>query len=146
MTIILEKKLLFDASSLIYALKLKCIDILYENYIQYLTIYEAINAIWKEAYLIKSLTFEEAKKLTNVIIEVLNYLNMLSIHPYESEVLAKAVETGLTVYDASYIVLAKKKNLKLVTEDKELMRKAHRTIKVTSIRNLIKQKSSSLTS
>jgi len=132
----MRRDLLFDASSLIYALKLKLVDVLYGNYVQHLTVYEAVNAIWKEACLAKSLTLEEAEELVGVITEVLDYLNMLSIHPHEPEVLRRAVNLELTVYDASYVVLAEKKGLTLVTEDRKLMEKAGKVIRVTSLKNI----------
>ena len=134
----MKGKLLFDASSLIYALKLKNIDILNENYIQHLTIYEAINAIWKETHLIKSLPPKKAVELIKLATEIIGNLNILSIHQYEPEIFKKATELDLTIYDASYIVLAEKNKLTLVTEDKKLARKAHNTIKTTSLKNIIK--------
>jgi len=134
---ILRGNLLFDASSLIYALKMKYVDIFYKNYIQSLTIYEVLNAIWKEVYLIKSITHEEAEKLVSVIVEVISYLNILSIHPYEMEVLKEALNLGLTIYDASYVVLAEKNDLVLVTEDKRLIEKASKKIRVISLNDLI---------
>lgn len=132
-------KLLFDASSLLYALKLRKIDMLCENYIQQLTVYEAINAIWKEAYLVKSLTPGDADRLIKVLVEVLDYLNILSPHPYEPDIFRRAVGLGLTVYDASYIVLAGKKGLTLVTEDRKLMENAGKIVNVISLRSLIRQ-------
>ena len=133
----MEDNYLFDASSLIYALKLKNIDTLHGNYIQYLTLYEIINSIWKETYLIKSISVEEANQLIEVVAEILDYLKILSIHPYEAEILMKAIDLGLTAYDTSYIVLAEKNNLVLVTEDKKLREKAGETIKTMSLRKLI---------
>jgi len=131
-------KFLFDASSVIYALKLKRVGILHGNYIQHLTVYEVLNAIWKEAYLFKSLSYEEAKRFIGIFAEVLDYLNILSIRPYESEALKTAIDLGLTIYEASYIVLAEKNNLTLVTEDEKLREKASEKIKVMSLREIIK--------
>ena len=131
-------RLLFDASSIIYALKLKRVEILHGNYIQHLTVYEVLNAIWKETYLVKSLSYEEAKKFIEIFAEVLEYLNILSIHPYESEVLKTAIDLDLTAYDASYVVLTEKNNLTLVTEDEKLREKASEKVKVMSLREVIK--------
>ena len=131
-------RLLFDASSIIYALKLKRVEILHGNYIQHLTVYEVLNAIWKETYLVKSLSYEEAKKFIEIFAEVLEYLNILSIHPYESEVLKTAIDLDLTTYDASYVVLTEKNNLTLVTEDEKLREKASEKVKVMSLREVIK--------
>mgnify|MGYP000176753434 FL=1 len=134
----MKGKLLFDASSLVYALKLKHVNILYGNYIHYLIIYEVLNAIWKETYLLKSLSLKEAEKLIDIVAEALDYLNVLLIHPYQSEIFKKATKSGLTIYDASYIVLAEKNNLTLITEDKKLREKASETVKTISLKDLIK--------
>lgn len=131
-------RLLFDASSLIYALKLKKLDILYESYIQQLTIYEALNAIWKETYLTKTLNPEEANKIINIIKDILEYVTILTISTKEAEIFKKAIELGITIYDASYIVLAEENNLTLVTEDKKLKEKAEKTVKTKTIKNLVK--------
>jgi len=131
-------RLLFDASSIIYALKLKCFEVLHENYIQHLTICEALNAIWKEAYLVRSLSYEEAERFIRIFAEALDYLNILSIHPYESEVLKTAMDLGLTVYDASYVVLTEKNDLTLVTEDGKLREKASEKVKVMSLREIVR--------
>ena len=133
----LRGRALFDASSLIQALKLKRVDVLYGNYTQQLAIYEVLNAIWKEVYLVKSISLVEAKRLVEVFIKVLNYLKILSIHSYETEILERAAELGLTAYDASYIVLAQKNDLILITEDERLREKAKRSIRALSIEELI---------
>jgi len=130
-------RLLFDASSIIYALKLKCVEILHGNYIQHLTIYEVLNAIWKETYLTKSLSRGEAERFIRIFAEALDYLNILLIHPYELEVFKTAVGLGLTVYDASYVVLTEKNGLTLVTEDEKLRKKASKKVKVVSLRKIV---------
>jgi len=134
----LDRRYLVDASSLIKALKLKAINILADNYIQELTIYEVLNAIWKEAYLVKSITIGEAQDLIKIFAEMLEYLEILSIHPYEVDALIKAIELGLTIYDASYVILAEKYNLILVTEDEKLREKASEIVNVLGLNELIK--------
>jgi len=126
-------KLLFDASSLIYALKLRKLRVIYDNYIQWLTIYEVINALWKEASLINSISLEEASKIIKIFIEAIDFINILNPHPYEDEILKTASELGITAYDASYVFLAKKNGLSLVTEDEKLRRKAEGLVKVISL-------------
>ncbi len=58
---------------------------------------------------------------------------ILSPHPYEGEILSIARELSITAYDASYIVLAEKNGLTLVTEDKKLRMKAKRLVKAVSL-------------
>ena len=105
--------------------------------IQHLTIYEVLNAIWKETYLTKSLSRGEAERFIRIFAEALDYLNILLIHPYELEVFKTAVGLGLTVYDASYVVLTEKNDLTLVTEDEKLRKKASKKVKVVSLRKIV---------
>ncbi|HDI32161.1 MAG TPA: PIN domain-containing protein [Thermofilum sp.] len=130
-------KLLFDASSMLYALKLKKLRIIYDNYIQWLTIYEVTNALWKEASLIGSMSLSEASKIVKLFTEAVEFTKLLNPHPYEEEILAIADELEITAYDASYVFLAKQKGLSLVTEDKKLRKKAEKLIKVTSLSQII---------
>ena len=116
-------KLLFDASSVIYSLKLRSLKVLYDNYLQWLTIYEVVNALWKEAILTKAISPQEASEIVKLFTKTLGFMKMLSPHHYEDEILSIAGELNITAYDASYIVLAEKNGLTLVTEDKNKGRK-----------------------
>lgn len=49
--------------------------------------------------------------------EIVEYMNILGPHGWEEEILKTALKLGITVYDASYIVLAKNNDITLVTED-----------------------------
>jgi len=127
---------LFDSSSLVYALKLKRIGVLAENYIQELTIYDVLNALWKETYVLRKMSIKDAENLLNVFIQLLSYLKVLNLSGLESEVLKIAVETGLTVYDASYLALARREKLTRVTEDVKLRSVASTMIQVVSLDEL----------
>ncbi len=130
-------KLLFDASSIIYSLKLRKIRILAGNYVQWLTVYEVVNAIWKEAGLVGSLSLKEAKELLEIFLEVLGHMTILEPRSYELKILNIALETGLTAYDASYVVLAREKGLKLVTEDSKLRERAGELVETSSLDQLL---------
>ncbi len=129
--------MLFDASSLIYLLKLGSLELLKDNYIQWLTVYEATNALWKEATLINSISLEEASNIVDVLCSVIDFMKMLSPHPYEREILTTASKLHMSVYDASYLVLANRNSLTLVTEDRELKRKAQNITRALSLKELI---------
>jgi predicted nucleic acid-binding protein len=101
-------------------LRLKRLGVLAGNYVQGLTVYEVLNVLWKETYVLKKITMKEAKSLSDVFIQLLGYLKMLDPRGLEGEVFTIAVETGLTVYDASYLALARREKLTLVTEDVKL--------------------------
>lgn len=130
---------LFDASSIVKALKQKRLDVLAGNYTQTLAIYEILNALWKETAVLREgtrLNLDEALKLVEVIAEVLDYMVILSIRGLEKEILKLAVEIRLPVYDSSYITLARRDNLTLVTEDGKLRRTASAIVKTISLDNL----------
>ena len=132
-------KYLFDASSLVHALKLKRLDPLSEGCIQWLTVYEVLNAVWKEAHLLGKLDRKRAVEFVDTLAEFLGTLSILDPRGCEKEAVETALELGVTVYDASYVVLAKKHGLVLVTEDKELRRKVSRAVEVASLEELLGQ-------
>ena len=138
MRLYVKQKLLFDASSLIYALKLKRVEILHNNYIQWLTVYETLNALWKNACLLKNININDALTIARVLSEIVKFMKVLDPHIHEEEILKTAQKLKVTVYDASYIVLAKSYNLILVTEDKKLKTKAENIVKTVSLNNIIK--------
>ncbi len=131
------EKLLFDASSIVYSLKLRKIRILAGNYVQWLTVYEVVNAIWKEVSLVGSLSLKEANELLEIFLEVLEHMTILEPRSYELKILSIALETGLTTYDASYVVLAREKGLKLVTEDSKLRERAGELVETSSLDQLL---------
>ncbi len=131
------EKLLFDASSIVYSLKLRKIRILAGNYVQWLTVYEVVNAIWKEVSLVGSLSLKEANELLEIFLEVIEHMTILEPRSYELKILSIALETGLTTYDASYVVLAREKGLKLVTEDSKLRERAEELVETSSLDQLL---------
>jgi len=130
------KRLLFDASSLMLALKLRKIELLRGSYIQWLTMYETLNGLWKEAYLVKSISLGEATAIARVLGKIMKHMNILNPYGFEEEILRIALELGITVYDASYIVLAKNNGLTLVTEDRKLRMQAEKFVNVASLEEI----------
>ena len=128
--------LLFDASSLVKVLKLGRVELLYRSYVQWLTLYEVLNAVWKELYLSKTIPAGRAVELARLLNRVTRFMRVLSVEGLE-EVLRAAIDLGLTAYDSSYVVLAQKFDLKLVTEDEELKAKARKLVKCVSVEELL---------
>ncbi|WP_317896130.1 type II toxin-antitoxin system VapC family toxin [Pyrofollis japonicus] len=124
---------LFDASSIIRALKETRLLPLRNQAIQWLTIYEVLNALWKEVNLLHILEPGEASFLASTFAELLQTMKILSPQGLEVEILSISISTRLTVYDASYIALAKKHELTLVTEDKKLRDIASRFVNTISL-------------
>jgi predicted nucleic acid-binding protein len=131
---------LLDASSFIKALKLKRPDAIAKNYIQWLTAYEVLNAIWKEAHLMRTIREDKALELASLVKELVGYAKVLDIKGFEEKVLKTALQLGLTAYDASYVVLAEEHGLTLVTEDEGLKEKAREVVKVVSVDDVLRSR------
>ncbi len=130
---------LFDASSLLNVIKNKASKALYiinKQCALDLTIYEVSNTIWRIAYLEKKITSEQACILLDSILLLLERMKTLDISGLQRHVKEIAIKEGLTVYDASYLVVAERKNLVLVTDDKQLERAAKKYIKVMRTNDL----------
>jgi predicted nucleic acid-binding protein len=128
--------LLFDASSLLASVKAGRIEPLLGQSIQWLTVYEVCNAVWKESQALKKLTREEAISLLGIEVDIVENMRVLEIRGFERDVLETAFSTGMSAYDASYIVLAEKQEMTLVTEDEKLRRAAVKHVQTTSISQL----------
>lgn len=115
-------KYLVDTSAL-YPLILKLGDklLLYADdlFVLDLTRYEVGNVLWKEYRMGRIRDLEAATLLFR---EVLDSVKKLTIEDVGG-VLKIAVDKDITFYDASYIHVAERSGLKLVTEDKELLEK-----------------------
>ena len=115
-------KYLLDTSA-IYPLTLKLREklLLYRDLFAVLdlTIYEVGNAVWREYRRGKIVNILPVVKLFE---EVLKNLEKLSVGGVLHEILEVAVKSNITVYDASYIYVARRHGLKLVTEDKDLLK------------------------
>jgi predicted nucleic acid-binding protein len=128
---------LFDSSSIIKAFKEIKLKPLGGQAIQCLTIYEVLNAIWKEFTLLHLLTADEVLSLANSFLDLVHEMIILDIKGLEHDIIQLAISRKMTVYDASYIALAIKYKLILVTEDKELMKKSKDLIQVISLNDII---------
>ncbi|AOL17479.1 DNA-binding protein [Sulfolobus sp. A20] len=88
-----------------------------------LALYEAINAIWKEYSKLKVISKDLSKRYIRVVRRVMEVIPINIIKGLEEEVFDLASKEDLTIYDASYLLIAKRKNLVLVTDDNVLRSK-----------------------
>jgi predicted nucleic acid-binding protein len=95
-----------------------------------LTEYEVGNVIWRES---KQKKLKNPKKVATLFSEAIHPLQKLGIDSI-AKVLAISIERNLTFYDASYAYIAEKQNLKLVTEDTDLLKKCKVAISVKELK------------
>ncbi|RLE92494.1 MAG: hypothetical protein DRN04_10190 [Thermoprotei archaeon] len=137
-------KFLLDASVLVpllldYGEKLLSIAAKVSLHILDLTVYETGNSLWKMSTLLKIISLEDAVEITEVLKDLtrrkliepiyFNELNLLRI-------IELAANENITFYDSSYIVASEKLNAVLVTEDKELVKKAEKYVNVMTYTQL----------
>lgn len=89
-----------------------------------LTTYELGNSIWRISHLQKKITKTEAVSLLSACLQVISYMRVLDIKGLEGDVLALSSDNGGSFYDSSYLAVAKKHTLELITDDKKLLRTA----------------------
>ncbi|WP_231961165.1 type II toxin-antitoxin system VapC family toxin [Saccharolobus sp. A20] len=116
-------KYLFDASSIINLMKRGTVTLLADGETLDLALYEAINAIWKEYSKLKVISKDLSKRYIRVVRRVMEVIPINIIKGLEEEVFDLASKEDLTIYDASYLLIAKRKNLVLVTDDNVLRSK-----------------------
>jgi len=120
---------MLDASALYPLLKRlgeKATSLLTKLAILDLTKYELGNAIWKEYKLGLLKNWENPIVLWSKIMEEMPTYRIEMQHLRDIEKIA--VERDLTFYDASYIYMAETRNLKLITEDEELLSKCENSL------------------
>ena len=111
----MTKKYVLDSSaiySLIVNLEDKVIDIFKESLTSSLAFYEIGNILWKK----------KRKDLTDKFIKILNFVDVEDVKLNE-EIVSLSINENLTYYDATFLYLSKKYGIKLVSDDKDLLRK-----------------------
>ncbi len=83
-----------------------------------ITFYEVGNVLWKE---FRRGRLENRKVVVEMFEEFFSEVNVRRM-PDMSDILELAARENLTFYDASYLIAAKKYGIKLVTEDRDLLR------------------------
>jgi predicted nucleic acid-binding protein len=84
-----------------------------------LTAYEVCNAVWK-GY--RAGRVRDPAPVVRVFEEFMSGVKRLSVEQGMLEAFDIAVKNGITFYDASYVYVARKLGLKLVTEDSDLLK------------------------
>ena len=91
-----------------------------------LTEYEIGNVLWRENLQKK---LKNPRRIAMIFSEAIRPLRKMEINSI-ADVLAIAMERNLTFYDASYAYIAEKQNIRLVTQDADLLKKCKVAIPV----------------
>jgi predicted nucleic acid-binding protein len=91
-----------------------------------LTEYEVGNVLWRENQQKK---LKNPRRIATIFSEAIRPMRKMEIDSI-ADVLAIAMERNLTFYDASYAFIAEKQNLRLVTQDADLLKKCKVAISV----------------
>jgi predicted nucleic acid-binding protein len=116
-------KYLFDSSAIFKAIKENKVEVLVGNCTLELARYELGNVLWKSLALEGKASGAEIKSLAKIVKRVLGVMEVLQISCSEEEILEIANKTKITFYDAAYAYHAMAKNLTLITEDTQLLKK-----------------------
>ena len=95
-----------------------------------LTEYEIGNVLWRENQQKK---LKDPRRIATIFSEEIRSLRKMEIDSL-ADVLEVAIERGLPFYDASYACLAEKGNMKLVTQDADLLKKCKVAISVNDMK------------
>ena len=131
-------KYIFDSSAIFKAIKENKIEILVGNFTLELARYEMGNIIWKNYTLQAKATDQELKILAKIIKQTLNIMEITQINCNEEEILETATKLKITFYDASYTYYAKMKELTLITEDSQLLKKVTPYINASKLSDITK--------
>lgn len=109
---------LFDASAVVPILNAADYDTLFDEATVELMLYEATNAIWKEAAAKKKITREEGAEFAAQIESLAHDMHVYTTGAVGTpDIYETAWDTGLTAYDSTYVTIADQFDLTLVTED-----------------------------
>lgn len=129
----------FDSSAIFRAIKENKIEVLVGNCTLELARYEMGNILWKNYTLQAKATEQELKSLAKLIKQTLNIMEIVQVNCSEEEILDIATKMKITFYDASYVYYAKTKELTLITEDGELLKRIIPHIKALKLNEITNQ-------
>ena len=122
-------KYLIDTSAL-YPMLISGIPFNVDEYaVSSLTQYEVGNVLWREN---KQGKLKNPRRVATIFSQAIAPLEKIKLDSI-ADVLAIAIERNLTFYDASYAHIAESQNMKLVTQDADLLKKCKQAIPIDKI-------------
>ncbi len=115
---------LFDSSAIINILKRGRADLFIDGYTIDLAYYESLNALWKEYKLLHRIDESKLSVMVELVTQVIDVLPKINVKDLSDakHIVDLAVRESMTIYDASYLYVALKYKLTLITDDKKLRR------------------------
>jgi len=91
-----------------------------------LAYYELGNALWRECFLLKRISWEETENLLRTMYAILQSMGVATLEKEDegNAVLDIACRFNITFYDSAYLTEARKSKKILVTDDKKLAKAA----------------------
>jgi predicted nucleic acid-binding protein len=123
---------IFDSSAVVNLVKKGKLSAFSEGCTLDLALYESLNALWKEHFLLKKLSKDDVQEYIDIIAELFSTIEVKSVMGFENKVLENAVKYEITAYDSSYLTYAIENGLTLVTDDEKLSSKAKAKVNVRS--------------
>ena len=121
----IKPSLLFDASSILTVvreLRRDAADKLAEQATISLAYYEVGNALWRECFLLKRISRQDAENLLKEMYALIGAMKVATLQGEDegNAILDEAIKFNLTFYDSAYLAEAEKSKSTLVTNDKKL--------------------------
>jgi len=71
-----------------------------------LAVYELGNAVWKECFIHKTITKTQAEEIIDTLSQLLELMIILPIVKPTKAIMSRALDLGITYYDASYVYVS----------------------------------------
>ncbi|RLI03466.1 DNA-binding protein [Candidatus Bathyarchaeota archaeon] len=124
---------LFDSSAIINLCAERRLDPLLKGFTLSLAFYELGNAVWKQVSIHKVITINEANIILEALSNIYGKMRKMEIEDPQ-EILKIAVKENITFHDATYLYMAMKNGLTLVTDDEKLYITAKKYVKAIKSR------------
>jgi predicted nucleic acid-binding protein len=127
------KDKLLDASALINIMinnGSSALELLDAQFVLDLTVYEVGNVLWRLVNMEKKISARQGCSLLDSFLLLVQYMEVLTISGIEKSVTELSLQKSLTFYDASYLAVAVKNSLTLVTDDKQFAEASRKSVKV----------------
>ena len=133
----MSSRYLFDSHALLTILKVGRIDVLINQHVSEVAILEVATKIFQDYYLKGKLNLDEVAKVAKFLEKILEYMNVLSIRNYVTQIVEFSCKHNIDPTQALNIVLANVHNLTLITGSDDYYKLASRFVSVKHVQEII---------